>query len=73
MNAFVEAMGSVAGQVGLAQTETQTRVWEALGNENWGPTSTQLKDITRDVFSFETYSEVRKRDAAAGAWDNTIK
>ena len=28
MNAFVEAMGSVAGQVGLAQTETGSLVCE---------------------------------------------
>ena len=46
-----------AGVAGYGGNDTQRRVWECLGSERWGASSSQMMPIAQETYVFEAYNE----------------
>ena len=49
------------------KNDTEKRVYEALGSQNWGASTTLMTEIANDTFQYERYSIVMKL-----LWDNCL-
>ena len=58
ITSLTETAMSAAGNAGYGGSETQKRVWECLGSEKWGASSTMMMPIAQETFIYECYNEV---------------
>lgn len=58
ISSLTETAMSAAGNAGYGGSETQKRVWECLGSEKWGASSTMMMPIAQETFIYECYNEV---------------
>ena len=59
ITSLTETAMTAAGTVGGGGSETQKRVWECLGNEKWGASSSMMMPIAQETYIYECYGEVR--------------